>query len=133
MCPYSYFSAYGDQGFADLIPPRSTLIFNIELLKLNDGQTDAESSEENLDIEKADDETGLTDDLFSEIDADSDKHISVEEMANHLIKHEGKSEKDDTSEVYTMVGEIFQEDDKNKDGVLSYDEFMAPSNEHDEL
>lgn len=126
------FLAYGDQGFGDIIPARSTLIFKIELLKLEEGPAEEDVDLESPEISQAGEEME-NEDLFSEIDTDGDKHINVEEMAKHLMKHEGKTEKDDVTELYTMVGEIFQSDDKDKDGVLSYEEFMAPSNEHDEL
>ncbi len=72
--------------------------------------------------------------IFAQMDTDGDKQINVEEMANHIKKHEGENLSEDM-DVYTMVGEIFQEDDKNKDGMLSYEEFItqAPMPAHEEL
>ena len=54
-------------------------------------------------------------------------------MANYLIRKEGKTKHDEHFDTYTMVGEIFQDEDKNKDGVLSYDELIGQPSEHDEL
>ena len=130
--------AYGEQGFSDIIPGGSTLIFDIEMLDITGGTTEADAEEasteeEKLEIGSAGEGEGYQEDLFQQIDTNGDGQINVEEMAKHLMVHEGKSEKDDKDELYTMVGEIFQEDDKDKDGVLSYHEFMAPQNEHDEL
>ena len=102
-------------------------------MKLDVGSTGPESSDENLEIGSVGDAVEFTDDMFSEMDADGDKQINVEEMANFLIKKEGKSKHDEHYDTYTMVGEIFQEEDKNKDGVLSYDELVGHLSQHDEL
>ena len=134
----TFIIAYGEQGFGDIIPGGSTLIFDVEMLDITDGMTkadaeEANTEEEKLEIGSAGEGEGYQEDLFQQIDTNGDGQINVEEMAKHLMVHEGKSETDDKDELYTMVGEIFQEDDKDKDGVLSYHEFMAPQNEHDEL
>ncbi|XP_065072347.1 peptidyl-prolyl cis-trans isomerase FKBP2-like [Rhopilema esculentum] len=125
--------AYGEHGFGDIIPGGSTLIFDIELLEISDSPETEASSEEPTEEIPPLGSSEESDDIFSQIDADGDRQINIEEMANHIMKHEGKTKDDDKTELYTMVGEIFQEDDKNKDGVLSYDEFMTQATEHDEL
>ena len=126
-------SAYGDQGFGDVIPPRSTLIFHIELLKLEAGTVEPEGSDEDVDEATIGEALGFTDEMFSEMDTDDDKHINVEELANYMIKHEGRSKHADSFDIYTAAGEIFQEEDKNKDGLLSYDELVTQPGKHDEL
>ena len=127
------FTAYGEHGFSDIIPGGSTLIFDIELLEISDSAETKASNEEPTEEIPTLGSSEESDDIFSQIDTDGDRQINIEEMANHIMKHEGKTKDDDKTELYTMVGEIFQEDDKNKDGVLSYDEFMTQATEHDEL
>ena len=60
---------------------------------------------------------------FDLIDTNGDKSISWEEMAAHVKLRPQESDGDTPTE--TIVSEIFQEDDKNKDGVISYDEFFG--------
>ena len=103
------------------------------MLKLEDGSTEPENSEEDFEVGGVGDAKEFTEGMFSEMDADGDRQINVEEMANYLISKEGKTKHDEHFDTYTMVGEIFQEEDKNKDGVLSYDEVIGQASKHDEL
>merc|ERR1711973_972708 len=105
--------AYGDAGFSDLIPPKSTLVFEIELVDTKAG-SDAQDHPH--------DHEG---DSFAAIDTNGDKQITSEEMAAYIKKfNEEGSEADKFDNIDTIVGEIFQEDDKNKDGVISLDEYQ---------
>jgi len=64
-------------------------------------------------------------DSFAVIDTNGDKQITSEEMAAYIKKFNDEgSEADKFDNVDTIVGEIFQEDDKNKDGVISLDEYQ---------
>jgi len=107
--------AYGDVGFSDLIPPKSTLVFEIELVNIKEGD--------------GHDHHGVHHDheadSFAAIDTNGDKQITSEEMASYIKKFNDEgSEADKFDNVDTIVGEIFQEDDKNKDGVISLDEYQ---------
>jgi len=107
--------AYGDAGISDVIPPKSTLVFEIELLDVKSGDAHEHHGVPH------DHET----DSFAAIDADGDKQITSEEMAAYIKKFNDEgSEADKFDNIDTIVGEIFQEDDKNKDGVISLDEYQ---------
>jgi len=107
---------YGDEGYGDLIPPKSTLEFEVELMDLKD---DDGSYGQGLDMH--DDHAHANPHDFEHIDADNDKHISREELINFINKlnSEGKEKIDD---VEKTVDEIINEHDVNSDGVISYEE-----------
>ncbi len=56
--------AYGQQGAGDMIPGGATLIFDIELLDVEEGPKPVN--------------------VFKQIDADADSHISRDELAEYL-------------------------------------------------
>lgn len=110
--------AYGDRGFSDLIPPKSTLVFEIQLKDIGDGASDKKlHGHENG-------EHDHEQDSFSAIDTNKDKQITSEEMAAYIRKFNDEGGEDKFENIDTIVGEIFQEDDKNKDGVISIDEYQ---------
>jgi len=114
--------AYGDQGFANLIPPKSTLVFEIELMAIKDegDETLNKVGDEDEDVHHHEHEP----DSFEAIDANDDKQITSEEMATYIKKFNEEGTEDKFENIDTIVGEIFQEDDKNKDGVISLEEYQ---------
>lgn len=117
--------AYGDGGFTDLIPPKSTLQFEIELVALNQGNEQPIHHDTKADT-------------FVAMDTNDDKEISREEMAGFIKKFNDEGAEEDRLEnIEAIVGEIFQEDDKNKDGVISLEEYQrmqeGPDEHKDEL
>ncbi|KAK5855262.1 hypothetical protein PBY51_005380 [Eleginops maclovinus] len=102
--------AYGKEGKGK-IPPESTLTFVVELLNIKNGPRSHES--------------------FQEMDLNDDWRLSRQEVSVYLKKEfelHGYPPNDTLHE--NMVNDIFNREDKNKDGVLSSREFTY---RHDEL
>jgi len=107
--------AYGDMGAGDRIPPKSDLVFDIELINID--STPAQAN------------------VFKDIDADKDGQLSREEVGGYLKKQipEDMHDSEDVAnfDQDKMVEEIFQHEDKDKNGFISHEEFTGPK--HDEL
>ncbi|CAD1480735.1 unnamed protein product [Heterotrigona itama] len=99
----------------------ATLLFEVELINISDSPPTAN--------------------VFKEIDSDHDNQLSREEVSEYLRKQMIEAEQGgagDNEEVKKMladhdklVEEIFQHEDKDKNGFISHDEFSGPK--HDEL
>lgn len=97
----------------------ATLVFDVELLNVGD--------------------QAPTTNVFKEIDQDQDKQLSRDEVSEYLKKQmaaaEGSEGGDDIKQMMSdhekLVEEIFQHEDKDKNGFISHDEFTGPK--HDEL
>ncbi|KAM8734590.1 peptidyl-prolyl cis-trans isomerase FKBP14 [Acanthopagrus schlegelii] len=101
---------YGKEGKGK-IPPSSTLIFDIELMDIQNGPRSHES--------------------FREMDLNDDWKLSREEVKEYLKKEfqkHGYSPNDTHHEV--MVEDIFKNEDEDEDGFITVREFVY---QHDEL
>ncbi|KAI8761216.1 uncharacterized protein LOC106070685 [Biomphalaria glabrata] len=105
---------YGDQGAGELIPPKASLTFEVELISLKDGQAPPN--------------------VFKEIDVDGDKFLSQEEVSDYLKKQASKAGdkvQENAEQHKEIITQIFNHEDKDKDGLISHEEFSGPK--HDEL
>merc|ERR1719400_1009132 len=100
-----------------VIPPDSTLYFDIELMELSDGPQKKN--------------------VFKAIDANGDREISKDELKEYLVEQvkDGNPGKYD-EELEGLVRQqdkilkgIFIGDDKDKDGFISHSEFSGPKDE----
>lgn len=113
---------YGKEGAGDDIPGGATLNFEVELVEIGEA-----APEHNV---------------FAELDVDDDRKITRTEIKNWLnnmnAPREGEDGEDlggpEDTELETHIDNIMENDDKDKDGVISWDEFTGPKGEeHDEL
>lgn len=111
--------AYGDRGAGELIPPDATLVFETELLGIEDAPPQVN--------------------VFKAIDSDADMQITRDEMAGYIraqVTQWQESAPQDSpvdvdEEVEKIVKDVFQSEDHDKDDIISHEEFSGPK--HDEL
>jgi len=112
---------YGDQGAGDIIPGGATLYFDVELIAVEEGPTPVN--------------------VFKQIDLDNDKALTRDEISSYLKQQvetmqaaggeQGEEARKMLEDQDKLVEEIFAHEDKDKDGVISHEEFSGPK--HDEL
>ena len=107
---------YGDQGAGDIIPGGATLFFDVELVSTEEGPTPVN--------------------VFKQIDIDSDMALSRDEISSYLkqqvetMQNAGGEQVEEARKTMEdqdkLVEEIFAHEDKDKDGLISDDEFSGP-------
>lgn len=110
--------AYGDAAH-DKIPAKSTLVFEVECLKVEDGPNPIN--------------------VFKEIDSDHDGKLSRHEVGEFLKRQLSQAYQqpggagDDLQDHGSMLDEVFKHEDKDDDGYITREEFSGPKYDHDEL
>mmetsp|Transcript_15641 Transcript_15641/g.38541 ORF Transcript_15641/g.38541 Transcript_15641/m.38541 type:complete len:211 (-) Transcript_15641:55-687(-) len=98
---------YGAQGAGDAIPGGATLNFDVEVVEISDEEPEQPN-------------------LFEMLDEDGDGKLSKAEIEAFFVNQGG-----------TMPDGLWEDEDKNKDGFVSWDEFTGPKGKsppvHDEL
>lgn len=111
---------YGDQGAGAVIPPGANLLFDVELVEIKDVEAEDEEAAQGA----------STPNVFKVIDKDKNNELSIGEVKEYLKEQQGFPN-DDESNHETILSEIFEHEDKDKDGVISFEEFSGPK--HEEL
>ncbi|RUS70857.1 hypothetical protein EGW08_021385 [Elysia chlorotica] len=115
---------YGSKGAGESIPPNAGLTYEVELIDIKDGQAPRN--------------------VFKEIDSNEDKFLSQEELQKQttlnntivrgvkLLEEKLRRKASELMEQRNeIITDIFKEEDQDKDGFISHDEFSGPK--HDEL
>eukprot|EP00795_Rhopilema_esculentum_P008089 gene8089-14005_t len=112
---------YGRKGLRGIIPPNATLVFEVDLLDMRRATPNYAPM-----------------DLFTSLDKDGDKKLSRDEVSayvkyqNKIYRHPNAA-KPTEEEHEQMVDQIFQREDRDKDGHISHSEFSGPKMPHTEL
>ncbi|XP_066917710.1 uncharacterized protein [Clytia hemisphaerica] len=105
--------AYGDNAFGQF-PPRTTLYFFIHVLSF-EHVTNAP----------------VKDNTFLNIDHDGDDQLSSDEVRSYLKNEKGVKDVDGVHGLRSMLHNIFEEEDRDRDGFITHPEFSG--RKHTEL
>lgn len=94
-------------------------MFDVELMKIGGEQAEDDGPQQES-----------APDVFGMIDKDKNNELSIGEVKEYLKEQQGFPN-DDESNHETILSEIFEHEDKDKDGVISFLEFSGPK--HEEL
>lgn len=108
---------FASQVAHDKIPAKSKLIFDTEVLKIEDGPNPIN--------------------VFKEIDEDGDDKLSRHEVGEFLKKQLAQAyqpgSQNDMEDHGSMLEEVFKHEDKDNDGFITREEFSGPKYDHEEL
>lgn len=119
---------YGERGVTDEVPGSAVLVFDIELIDMEEGLPEGYMFIWNDDT---------TPDLFSEMDTDDNKQVEPSEFTNYIMRQvsEGKGRLAPGFDPYRIIDNMFSNQDRNGDGTITEAEFKLKADEsaHDEL
>uniref|UniRef100_A0A671TFE5 peptidylprolyl isomerase n=3 Tax=Sparus aurata TaxID=8175 RepID=A0A671TFE5_SPAAU len=119
---------YGERGVTDEVPGSAVLVFDIELIDMEEGLPEGYMFIWNDDVSP---------DLFAEMDKDENKQVEPSEFTDYIMRQvtEGKGRLAPGFDPYRIIDNMFSNQDRNGDGKITEAEFKLKADEpaHDEL
>ncbi|KAG9279831.1 peptidyl-prolyl cis-trans isomerase FKBP9 [Astyanax mexicanus] len=121
---------YGERGVDGEVPGSAVLVFNIELFSVEEGLPEGYMFVWNDDVSP---------DLFKEMDRNKDSQVDATEFSDYILYQvsEGKGRLAPGFDPHRIIENMYNNQDRNKDGKITEDEFKLKADEaaaaHDEL
>uniref|UniRef100_A0A673N3B5 peptidylprolyl isomerase n=2 Tax=Sinocyclocheilus rhinocerous TaxID=307959 RepID=A0A673N3B5_9TELE len=120
---------YGERGVDGEVPGSAVLVFDVELVDLEEGLPEGYMFVWNSDV---------TPNLFSEMDKNKDAQVDTTEFSDYILQQvkEGKGRLAPGFDPQRIIQNMYDNQDRNKDGQITEDEFKLKADEaasHDEL
>uniref|UniRef100_H3DHU8 peptidylprolyl isomerase n=1 Tax=Tetraodon nigroviridis TaxID=99883 RepID=H3DHU8_TETNG len=121
--------AYGERGVTGEVPGSAVLVFDVELINVEEGLPEGYMFIWNQDVSP---------DLFSEMDKDDNKLVEPSEFTDYIMRQvsEGKGRLAPGFDPHRIIDNMFFNQDRNGDGKITEAEFKLKADEsaaHDEL
>lgn len=121
--------AYGERGVDGEVPGSAVLVFEVEMVEVEEGLPDGYMFVWN---------NNVTPDLFSEMDKNKDAQVDKTEFSDYILQQveEGKGRLAPGFDSQRIIESMYDNQDRNKDGKITEDEFKLKADEaaaHDEL
>ncbi|TRY89520.1 hypothetical protein DNTS_004443 [Danionella cerebrum] len=121
--------AYGERGVDGEVPGSAVLVFDVEMVDLEEGLPEGYMFIWNSDVNP---------DLFSQMDINRDAQVDTTEFSDYILQQvkEGKGRLAPGFDPQRIIESMYDNQDRNKDGKITEDEFKLKSDEaanHDEL
>ncbi|XP_062266091.1 peptidyl-prolyl cis-trans isomerase FKBP9 [Platichthys flesus] len=120
---------YGERGVPDEVPGSAVLLFDIELVEMEEGLPEGYMFIWNDDVSP---------DLFAEMDKDENKQVEPSEFTDYIMQqvNQGKGRLAPGFDPYRIIDNMFSNQDRDGDGTITEAEFKLKADEattHDEL
>lgn len=120
---------YGERGVTGEVPGSAVMVFDIELVDMEEGLPEGYMFIWNDDVSP---------DLFAEMDKDENKLVEPSEFSDYIMRQvsEGKGRLAPGFDPYRIIDNMFSNQDRNGDGKITEVEFKLKADEaaaHDEL
>ncbi|XP_018590122.1 peptidyl-prolyl cis-trans isomerase FKBP9-like [Scleropages formosus] len=121
--------AYGERGIDGEVPGSAVLVFDVELVDMEEGLPEGYMFVWNDDVSP---------DLFVEMDKNKDSQVEPSEFSDYILRqvNEGKGRLAPGFDRHKIIENMFGNQDRNGDGKITEDEFRLKADEsvdHDEL
>ncbi|XP_053302979.1 peptidyl-prolyl cis-trans isomerase FKBP9 [Pleuronectes platessa] len=120
---------YGERGVPDEVPGSAVLLFDIELVEMEEGLPEGYMFIWNDDVSP---------DLFAEMDKDENKQVEPSEFTDYIMQqvNQGKGRLAPGFDPNRIIDNMFSNQDRDGDGTITEAEFKLKADEattHDEL